>query len=64
MVSKAMVKFQFKFQFQISFYFYRTAQKFEICYGNGQKLLQGQPFFQLSHFGYYFVFFMIEIQAY
>ena len=64
MIGEAMIKFRTKFQFQIPFQFFKTVQKAEICDGNGQKLWQGPPFFQLSHFGYYFVFFMIEIQAY
>ena len=51
-----MVKFWSNFQFQIPLQFYRTVEKVEICEGNGQKLWQGPPFFQLSHFGYYFVF--------
>ena len=56
MISKAMIKFQSKFQFQIPLQFYRTVEKVETCYGNGQKFWQVPPSFQLSHFGYYFVF--------
>ena len=36
-ISNAMIKFRSKFQFQISLRFYRTAEKFETCDGNGQK---------------------------
>ena len=61
MIGEAMIKFRTKFQFQIPFQFFKTVQKAEICDGNGQKLWQGPPFFQLSHL--LFCFFMIEIQA-
>ena len=56
MISKAMIKFRPKFQFQIPLEFYKTVEKVEICDGNGQELRQGPPFFQLSYFGYYFLF--------
>ena len=49
MISK--FKFQSKFQFQILSQFYRALEKVETCD-------------QLSYFGYYIVFFMIEIQTY
>ena len=51
-----MIKFRSKFQFQIPLQFYRIVEKVEVCDGNGQKLWQGPSFFQLSNFGYYFVF--------
>ena len=63
-ISKVMIKFRSKFQFQIPLHFCRAVKKIKNCDVNGQKLGQGPPFFQLSRFGYYFVFFMIEIQAY
>ena len=56
MISKTMIKFRSKFQFQIPLQFYKTVEKVEICDGNGQKLWQGPPFFQLSHFVTIFVF--------
>ena len=55
-VSKAMIEFWYKFQFQITLQFYRTVKKVETYDGNGQKFWQVPPPFQLSHFGYYFVF--------
>ena len=64
MASKVMIKFRSKFQFQIPLQFYRAVEKVDPCNGNCQKFWQVPPSFQLSHFGYYFVFFMIEIQAY
>ena len=51
-----MIKFWSKFQLQIPLQFHRTVEKVEICDGNGQSLWQGAPFFQLLHFGYYFIF--------
>ena len=57
-----MIKFWSKSQFQIPLQVYRTVEKVETCDGNGQKFWQVQSSFQLSHFGYYFVFFMTEIQ--
>ena len=62
MISKAMIKFESKFQFQIPLQFNRTVEKVEISDGNGQNLWQGPPFFQLSHFGYYFVFLWLRIK--
>ena len=56
MISKAMIKFGSKFQAQIPLYFHRKVEKIETCAGISQKLREGPPFFQLSHFGYYFVF--------
>ena len=56
MISKAMIEFRSKFQFQIPLQFYRTAEKVETCDCNGQMFLQVLPFFEPSHFGYYFVF--------
>ena len=56
MISKVMIKFRSEFQFQIPLQFYRTAEKIETCYGNGQKFWQLPPSFQPSHFGYYFHF--------
>ena len=56
MISKTMIKFRSKFQFQIPLQFYKTVEKVEIYDGNGQKLWQGPPFFQLSHFVTIFVF--------
>ena len=58
MISKAMIKFRSKFQFQILLQFYRTLEKAEVCDGNGQKFWEGPPFFQLSNYGYYFVFWL------
>ena len=64
MIIKVMIKFRSKFQFQIPLQFYKTIEKVETCDGKGEKFWQVPPSFQPSHFGYYFVFFMIEIQAY
>ena len=55
MIIKVKIKFQSKFQFQIPLQFYWTVEKVETCDGNGQRFSQ-VPTFQLSHFGYYFVF--------
>ena len=56
MISKVLIKFRSKFQFQILLQCYRKVEKVETCDGNGQNFLQVPPFFQPSHFGYYFVF--------
>ena len=64
MISKAMIKFPSKLQFQIVFQFYRTVEKVETCDRNAQTFWQVPQSFQPSHFGYCFVFFMTEIQAY
>ena len=64
MISKVMIKFWSSFQFQIPLQIYRTIEKVETSDHNGQKFWQVPPSLQPSHFGYYFVFFMTEIQAY
>ena len=51
-----MIKCYSKFQYQIPLQFYRTAEKFETCDGNGQKFWQVPLSFQRSHFGDSFVF--------
>ena len=56
MIIKVKIKFRSKFQFQIPLQFYWTVEKVETCDGNGQSFSQVPPSFQLSHFGYYFVF--------
>ena len=62
MISKAMIKFRSKFQFQIPLQFYRTVEKAESRDGNDQKFRQVPPFFQLSHFAYYFVFLLLRFK--
>ena len=59
-----MIIFRSNFQFQIPLQIYKTGEKVKTCDRNGQKFWQVAPSFQPSHFGYYFVFLMIEIQAY